>query len=114
MTDHALQAARLADRKARLLRDGAACRAGMVQAGATMMVGLRGKNLAREVFDHTVEFAEAGLDSAMTLNSRQWVSLLPLAATAASYLWRKKLIKPALGATVIAAAIVIWVRRRRP
>jgi hypothetical protein len=111
MTNDDVQAA-LAARKAKLLLDGAVCRIGIVDAKATVAHGLRAESLIHSAVEHAVGFAGARLEAMLAPAGSRFPALMPLAVAAFSYLSRKKLLKPAIGAGLVVAMVAALAGRR--
>lgn len=112
MTNDAVQAA-LADRKANLLLDGAAYRVGILHAKATVVHGLRAESLIHSAVEHAAGFAGARLEAVLARTGGRVQVLMPLAVAAYSYLSRKKLLKPVIGAGLVVATVVALAGRRK-
>jgi hypothetical protein len=112
MTNDAVQAAARADSKARLLRDGAIYRAGIVHAKTTLVHGLRAESLIHSAVEDAIDFAGARLEAVLAPTAGRFQVLMPLAVAAFSYLSREKLLKPAIGAGLVVAAVVAVAGRR--
>lgn len=113
MTIDAAQAA-LADRKARLILDGAVYRVGIVHAQATVTHGLRAESLIRGAVEHAVGAAGARLEAVLMPAGGRLQGLMPLAVAAFAYLSRKKLVKHAIVAGLVAVTVAALVTRRKP
>jgi hypothetical protein len=112
MTNDDVQAA-LAARKVKLLRDGAACRVGLVHARTMVVHGLRADSVLHSAVEHAVGFAGARLQAMLAPSGDRFSALMPLAVAAISYLSRKKMLKPALGAGLVVATVVALAGRNR-
>lgn len=98
MTKDSVRAAALADRKDKLLLDGAICRLGILQGKTAVVQGLRMDSLVHNV----VLFARSGT---------RFQTLLPLAVAAFSYLSRNKFLKPlAVAGLVVGTAVALLAR----
>jgi hypothetical protein len=114
MMNDAVKEAALADRKAKLLLDGAVYRVGIVHAKATVAHGLRAESLMQSAVENTIGFAGVQLKAVLAPTGSRFAALMPLAVAAFSYLSRKKLLKPAIGAgLVVAAAVAVAGQRSR-
>jgi hypothetical protein len=112
MMNDAVQAAALADRKAKLLLDGAIYRVGIVHAKATVARGLRAESLIHNAVEDAIGFAGTRLEAVLAPIGGRFQLLMPLAVAAFSYLSRKKLLKPAIGAGLVVAAVAAVAGRR--
>jgi hypothetical protein len=99
----------LAQRKARLLREGEYYRVGIVHAKAYVHQGMRPESLMRGAASLVLAPVE-GLLGPLGLSLP---SLLPFAASGAAFLRRRKLLKPALGIGLIASLAATYLLRRR-
>jgi hypothetical protein len=90
MTNDAVRAAALADRKAKLLLDGAAYRVGIVHAKARVDHDFCAKSLIHSAVEHAVGFALASLEAVLAPTRGRFQALMPLAVLAISWLSRKK------------------------
>ncbi|MBV8125277.1 MAG: hypothetical protein JO370_14525 [Paucibacter sp.] len=103
-------------RKERLIREGELYRVGVVHAKARVSQALRPDAVLHEAFEQVVGMAQArfsGLLQPGGLSGLKLSSLLPYALTVASYVARKRLIKPALAVGVVVAVGAAWLIRRK-
>ncbi|MEN3292912.1 MAG: hypothetical protein V7642_2165 [Burkholderiales bacterium] len=105
MINNAVQAAALADRKAKLLLDGEAYRVGIVHAKASVGHGFGVESLIHSVVKHALGFAGAGLEAVLAPTGGRFQALMPLAVLACSWLSRKKILKPAIGAGLVVVTV---------
>jgi hypothetical protein len=105
MTNDAIPATALAARKARLLLDGAVYRAGIIHAKAAVVHSSRAESLIHNAVEHAFGFAGARLEAVLAPTGGRFQALLPVAFAAFSYLLRKGLVKPVLGAGLVVAAV---------
>jgi hypothetical protein len=104
MTNNAVQAA-LADRKAKLLLDGEAYRLGIVHAKASVGHDFGVESLIYSAVEHAVGFAGARLEAVLAPTGGGLQALMPLAVLAFSWLSRKKILKPAIGAGLVVVTV---------
>ncbi|RJG20482.1 hypothetical protein [Massilia cavernae] len=103
----------LAERKARLLRQGDFYRAGIVQAKHHIKQGARPENIFHTVVDHAVFALRSRVDGLLRPSGISVGTLMPYAMTALSFINRRRLQKPALGLAVLGALAAWYVHRRR-
>lgn len=103
----------LARRKAQLLRQGEFYRVSIVHAKAQVKQGVR----PEAIFQHAIEHAGVALrvrvDSLLHPTGANAASVMPYAVTAIGFLARRQLLKPALGALAVVAALAWWLRQKR-
>lgn len=110
MTKHA---AALAAQKQRLIAEGALYRVGVVHAKACVSQALRPEALLHQAVQQAVGYAGARVETLLAPNGPRLQALMPVLLTTLSFIARKKLVKPALGAVAAAAGLLWYLRRRR-
>ena len=103
----------VAERKARLLRQAEFYRVGIVHARASIKQGSRPEALFHTALDHAAWAVRSRVDSLLHPTGINVASIMPFAATIVGFITRRRLVKPALGVLVAAAAVALYVQRRR-
>lgn len=113
MTD--TERAAMAADKFRLIREGELYRVKVAHAKGQLEQALRPEALLRSAVEHAAGLAQARVGSLLTPGGLAGVNLktaMPLLLTVASFVWRKRLVKPALALAAVAAGGVAWLARR--
>lgn len=108
--------AALAVAKERLVREGELYRLGALRAKHEVVNALQPQEMLHGAVDHAIGALQARLGHFIGqgggLAGINYKALLPFAVTAASWVGRKRLWKPALAAGVLAAGGIWWLMRR--
>lgn len=112
------QAAMLAAHKQRLIREGELYRVGVVHSKALLAQALHPEALLHGAVDQAIGMAQARFGALLQpggLSGLPLKAMMPYLLTVGSFIVRKRLLKPALAAGVLAAAGAAWLmRRKRP
>ena len=103
----------LAERKARLLRQAEFYRVGIVHARAGIKQGARPEALLHTALDHAGWALRSRMDSLLRPTGISVGAIMPFAVSILGYITRRRLVKPALGVLVAAAAVALYVQQRR-
>ena len=103
----------LAERKARLLRQGDFYRAGIVQSKAHIKQGARPENIFHTVVDHATFALRSRVDGLLRPTGISIGTIMPYAMSALSFINRRRLHKPALGVALLGAVAAWYVQRQR-
>lgn len=102
--------------KARLIREGELYRIKVVHAKALVANALHPDALFHGAVDHAVGLAQRRFGTLLQpggLSGFNFRALMPYALTVASFIARRRLVKPALGVALAAGVGVAWMLRRR-
>ncbi len=103
----------LAARKAALLRQGEYYRVGIVHAKANVRQGARPEAIFHRAIAHAAVALRARVDGLLHPGGGASAgSLMPYALSIVGFLARRRLVKPALGAVAVAAALGWYLQRR--
>jgi hypothetical protein len=102
----------LAERKARVLRDGGLYRVGIVHAKAQIKHGMRPDTIFHSALDHAGWALRSRLDGILKPTGVNLATLMPYALGLLGFIRRRRLGKPALAAGVALAALG-WLLQRR-
>jgi hypothetical protein len=103
----------LAERKARLLRQAEFYRVGIVHARAGIKQGARPEALFHTALDHAGWALRARVDSLLRPTGIHVGAIMPFAVSIIGFITRRRLVKPALGVLVAAAAVALYAQQRR-
>ncbi|MGZ8288739.1 MAG: hypothetical protein ACXW2U_07930 [Telluria sp.] len=106
-------AAGVAERKARLLRQGDFYRAGIVQAKAHIKQGAKPENIFHSAMDHATFALRSRVDGLLRPTGISVGSIMPYAMSILGFINRRRLHKPALGVAVLGALAAWYVQRQR-
>jgi hypothetical protein len=111
--DHKEKTDDLAERKARLLRQGEFYRVSIVHAKAHVKQGARPEALFHRALDHATWALRSRVDGLLRPTGVNVASLMPYAVSILGFLSRRRLLKPALGVGVALAAASWYLQRHR-
>jgi hypothetical protein len=103
----------LAERKARLLRQGEFYRAGIVHAKAGIRQGARPEALLHSALEHATWAVRSRLDSLLRPTGISVAALAPYALSMLRFLKRRHLLKPALGVAAALGGVAYYLQQRR-
>lgn len=103
----------LAERKARLLRQGEFYRVGIVHAKANIKQGARPDALFHSALDHASWAVRSRVDSILKPTGINVATIMPYAVSIIGFITRRRLGKPALGVLAIAGAVAYYLQQRR-
>jgi hypothetical protein len=103
----------LAERKARLLRQAEFYRVGIVHARAAIKQGSRPEALFHTALDHATWALRSRVDSLLRPTGISVGAIMPFAVSIIGFITRRRLVKPALGVLVAAAAVALYAQQRR-
>jgi len=103
----------LAERKARLLRQGEFYRVGIVHAKANIKQGARPDALFHNALDHATWAIRSRVDGILRPTGVNVSTIMPYAVSILGFLSRRRLVKPALGVLAVAAGAVYYLQHRR-
>jgi hypothetical protein len=103
----------LAERKARLLRQGEFYRVSIVHAKAHVKQGARPEALFHRALDHATFALRTRVDGLLRPTGTSVTSMMPYALSILGFLSKRRLLKPALGVGVVIAAAAWYVQRQR-
>ena len=103
----------LAERKARLLRQGDFYRTGIIHAKADIKHGARPETLFHNAIDHATWAVRSRVDGLLQPTGVSVSTILPYATSILSFIQRRRLGKPALGIVTAAAAVAYYLQHRR-
>lgn len=106
-------AAALAAQKQQLIAEGALYRVSVAHARACVSQALRPEALLHEVVQQAAGYAGARVETLLAPNGPRLQALMPVLLAALSFLARRKLVKPALGAVAAAAGLAWYLRSKR-
>lgn len=108
----------LAQRKEKLIREGAAFRAAMRASRTVVNQNLHADVMARSVVSHVTGTAYAAVGNLFKVNGANLQTLLPVIFKGASLIMRARLLRPMLKTTVIVgivgAGAYYWFSRKKP
>jgi hypothetical protein len=107
------KAGALAERKERLLRQAEFYRVGIVHARAGIRQGARPEALFHTALDHASWALRSRVDGLLRPTGINVATIMPFAVSIIGFITRRRLVKPALGVLVAAAAVALYVQRRR-
>lgn len=108
-TDRSLS---LAERKTQLMRQGDFYRVGIAHAKQHIKQGARPDALFHQALDHAAWAVRSRLDGLLRPTGINVATLMPYAVSILGFISRRRLVKPALGAAVVLAALVIYGQQR--
>jgi len=103
----------LAERKARLLRQGEFYRVGIVHAKANIKQGARPDALFHNALDHATWAIRSRVDGILRPTGVNVSTIMPYAVSILGFLSRRRLVKPALGVLAVAAGAFYYLQHRR-
>jgi len=103
----------LAERKARLLRQGEFYRVGIVHAKANIKQGARPDALFHNALDHATWAIRSRVDGILRPTGINVSTIMPYAVSILGFLSRRRLVKPALGVLAVAAGAFYYLQHRR-
>lgn len=106
----------LAADKARLILEGELYRVKVAHAKAQVTLATRPEALLHGAVEQALGLAQARFGALLQpggLSGLHLKTAMPVLLTVASYVWRKRLIKPALGVGAAVALAVTWLVRRK-
>jgi hypothetical protein len=103
----------LAERKARLLRQGEFYRVGIVHAKANIKQGARPDALFHNALDHATWAIRSRVDGILRPTGINVGTIMPYAVSILGFLSRRRLVKPALGVLAVAAGAFYLLQHRR-
>lgn len=103
----------LAERKARLLRQGEFYRVGIVHAKANIKQGSRPDALFHTALDHATWAVRSRVDTLLRPTGINVATIMPYAVSILGFLTRRRLVKPALGILAVAAGAAYYLQQRR-
>ncbi|PWF41908.1 hypothetical protein [Massilia glaciei] len=105
--------AALAERKAKLLRQGELYRVGIVHSRAHLRNESRPEAIMHAAFEHATHAVRSRLDGLLAPTGMSVAAIMPYAATIMGFISRRRLIKPAIGLVAVAAGLAWYLQRRR-
>ncbi|NHZ91938.1 hypothetical protein F2P45_23450 [Massilia sp. CCM 8733] len=103
----------VAERKARLLRQGDFYRVGIAHAKARIKHDARPDVLFHSALDHATWAVRSRIDSVLHPTGISVASIMPYAATIVGFITRRRLIKPALGVAAVLGGLAWYLQQRR-
>lgn len=103
----------LAERKAQLLRQGDFYRVGVAHSKAHIKQGARPEALFHQAVDHATWAVRSRIDNLLRPTGINVASLMPYAVSILGFLNRRRLVRPALAVTAVAAALGWYLQQRR-
>lgn len=103
----------LAERKSRLLRQAEFHRVNIVGAKSAIKQGSRPEALFHSALDHATWAVRTRVDSILRPTGINVASIAPYALSIFGFLRSRRLVKPALGVTLAAAGVAMYVQHRR-
>lgn len=103
----------VAERKARLLRQGDFYRVGIVQAKARIKHDSRPDVMLHSALDHATWAVRSRIDSLLHPTGISVAAIMPYAASIIGIINRRRLLKPALGVAAVVGALAWYLQRRR-
>jgi hypothetical protein len=103
----------LAERKARLLRQGEFYRVGIVHAKAGIKQSTRPEALFHSALDHATWAVRSRVDSLLRPTGISVAALAPYALSVLRFLKRRHLLKPALGVAAALGGAAYYLQHRR-
>lgn len=103
----------LAERKARLLRQGEFYRVGIVHAKANIKQGARPDALFHNALDHATWAIRSRVDGILRPTGINVSTIMPYAVSILGFISRRRLVKPALGVLAVAAGAFYFLQHRR-
>jgi hypothetical protein len=103
----------LAERKARLMRQGEFHRVSILHAKAQVKQAARPQALLHDAIDHATWAIRSRMDSLLKPTGVNLTSLAPYALTILGFIRRRRLGKPALAVAVVLAGLGWFLQRRR-
>lgn len=103
----------LAERKARLLRQGEFYRVGIVHAKANIKQGARPDALFHSALDHAGWALRSRVDNLLRPTGINVATLMPYAVSILGFLSRRRLVRPALGVLAAAVGAALYYQHRR-
>lgn len=103
----------LAERKARLLRQGEFYRVGIVRAKHSIRESARPEALFHSAIDHATWAVRSRVDGLLRPTGVSVASIMPYAVSILGFLNRRKLIKPAIGIVAVVAGVALYLQQRR-
>ena len=103
----------LAERKETLLRQAEFYRVGIVHARAGIKQGARPEALFHTALDHASWALRNRVDGLLRPTGINVGAIMPFAVSILGFITRRRLVKPALGVLVAAAAVALYVQQRR-
>jgi hypothetical protein len=103
----------LAERKARLLRQGEFYRVGIVHAKAGIKQGTRPEALFHAALDHASWAVRSRVDSLLRPTGINVATIAPYALGILGFLKRRHLLKPALGVAAALGGLAYYLQHRR-
>lgn len=103
----------VAERKARLLRQGDFYRAGIVQAKAHIKHGAKPETIFHNAMDHASFALRSRVDGLLRPTGINVGTVMPYAMGVISFINRRRLHKPAIGVAALIAAAAWYANRQR-
>ena len=103
----------IAERKARLLRQGDFYRVGIVHAKANIKHSVKPEVIFHSVIDHATYAVRSRVDGLLRPTGINVATIMPYAMTILSFLRQRRLVKPAMGVLAAAAGVAYYVRHRK-
>lgn len=103
----------LAERKARIKREGDFFRVGIVRAKAHIAHGAKPETLFHSALDHATFALRSRVDSILRPTGINVATIAPYAMTVLGLLRRRGLMKPALAILAVAGGAAVYVQQRR-
>ena len=113
MTNEVIQKApvSLAQRKEKLIREGASYRAAVRGSRDVVSHNLHAEVLARSVISHLTSSAYSAVGNLLNIKGTNLQTLLPVVVSGATFIIKARLLRPLLRAAVIVSAVGGAVRR---
>ncbi|MES3024486.1 MAG: hypothetical protein V4857_23195 [Pseudomonadota bacterium] len=105
--------AALAERKAKLLRQGELYRVGIVHARAHVRNESRPEAIMHAAIEHASYAVRSRIDGLLAPTGINVASIMPYAATIMGFIARRRLVKPAIGVIAVVAGLAWYLQRRR-
>lgn len=103
----------LAERKARIKREGDFYRVGIVRSKAYVKQGAKPENLFHAAVDHATWAVRNRVDAVLRPTGINVATIMPYAVTVLGLLRRKGLVKPAIGIVTAVAGAAYYYQQRR-
>lgn len=103
----------VAERKARIKREGDFYRIGIVRSKAHVAQAARPESLFHSALDHASFAVRTRVDTLLRPTGINVATIMPYAVTALGFLRRRQLVKPALGILAAVAGVAVYLQQRR-
>lgn len=103
----------VAERKARIKREGDFYRVGIVRSKAHVAQASRPESLFHSALDHASFAVRTRVDSLLRPTGINVATIMPYAVTAFGFLRSRRMVKPALGILAAVAGVAVYLQQRR-